>query len=58
MVFEPGHPDADENGYVAYPDSTWWRSGQHDHHHAQLRGQRGLHLHTKTMFNKALEIGK
>lgn len=20
MVFEPGHPDADENGYVAYPN--------------------------------------
>ncbi len=20
MVYQPGHPDADENGYVAYPD--------------------------------------
>ena len=34
-IYEPGHPDADEEGYVSYPDIK--RGGgddQHDHRHA------------------------
>ncbi len=59
MVFEPGHPDADENGYVAYPDInvveemanmiTTMRS---------YEASAASISTTKTMFNKALEIGK
>ena len=59
LVFEPGHPDADENGYVAYPDInvveemanmiTTMRS--YEANAASIST-------TKTMFNKALEIGR
>lgn len=59
MAYEPGHPDADENGYVAYPDInvveemanmiTTMRS--YEANAASIST-------TKTMFNKALEIGK
>jgi flagellar basal-body rod protein FlgC len=59
MVYEPGHPDADESGYVAYPDInvveemanmiTTMRS--YEANAASIST-------TKSMFTKALEIGR
>jgi len=59
LVFEPGHPDADENGYVAYPDInvveemanmiTTMRS---------YEASASSISTTKSMFSKALEIGR
>ncbi|NDY55777.1 flagellar basal body rod protein FlgC [Desulfovibrio sulfodismutans] len=59
LVFEPGHPDADENGYVAYPDInvveemanmiTTMRS---------YEASAASISTTKSMFSKALEIGR
>jgi len=59
MVFEPGHPDADENGYVAYPDINVVEEMAN-----MITTMRGYEANAqsistiKTMFNKALEIGK
>ncbi|MDQ7830179.1 MAG: flagellar basal body rod protein FlgC [Desulfovibrionaceae bacterium] len=59
MVYEPGHPDADASGYVAYPDInvveemanmiTTMRS--YEANAASIST-------TKSMFTKALEIGR
>lgn len=58
-VYEPGHPDADENGYVYYPDinvveemanlMTTLRS---------YEANVSVITTVKTMYNKALEIGR
>jgi len=58
-VFEPGHPDADKEGYVAYPDInvveemanmiTTMRS-----YEANVQAVQD----TKAMFNKALQIAR
>lgn len=58
-VFEPGHPDADEEGYVSYPDInvveemtnmlTTMRS-----YEANVSTLEGI----KSMFNKALELAR
>jgi len=59
MVFEPGHPDADEQGYVAYPDINVVEEMAN-----MITTMRGYEANAqsiatvKTMFNKALEIGR
>jgi len=59
MVYEPGHPDADERGYVAYPDINVVEEMAN-----MITTMRGYEANAqsistvKTMFNKALEIGK
>ena len=58
-VFEPGHPDADENGYVLYPDINII-----DEMVDSIRAYRSYEANltafneTKRMFNKAMEIGR
>jgi flagellar basal-body rod protein FlgC len=59
MVYEPGHPDANQEGYVAYPDIntveemtnmlTSMRS-----YEANVASMEGI----KGMINKALELGR
>ncbi len=59
MVFEPSHPDANTDGYVAYPDINVVEEMAH-----MMTAQRGYEANVatvetiKSMYNKALEIGK
>jgi flagellar basal-body rod protein FlgC len=59
MVYEPGHPDADENGYVAYPDINVVEEMAN-----LMTAQRGYEAGVSTvetvkaMYQKALEIGR
>jgi flagellar basal-body rod protein FlgC len=59
MVYEPGHPDADERGYVTYPDINII-----DEMVDSIKAYRSYEANltafneTKRMFNKAMEIGK
>ncbi|MCH5277288.1 MAG: flagellar basal body rod protein FlgC [Desulfovibrionaceae bacterium] len=58
-IFEPGHPDADEDGYVAYPDINVVEEMAN-----MMTAQRNYEANAttvdtvKAMFNKALEIGR
>ncbi len=58
-VYEPGHPDADENGFVRYPDINVVEEMAN-----LMTAQRGYEANVstidaiKTMYNKALEIGR
>jgi len=59
LVYDPGHPDADANGYVAYPDINLL-----DEMVSAMNASRAYESNltafneTKKLFNKALEIGK
>jgi len=59
MVYEPGHPDANENGYVAYPDINVVEEMA-----ALMTAQRGYEANVttvdaiKAMYTKALEINR
>ncbi len=59
MVFEPGHPDADEQGMVKYPDINVVEEMAN-----LMTAQRGYEANVstidaiKSMYNKALEIGR
>lgn len=59
QVYEPGHPDANEEGYVSYPDINVVEEMAH-----LMTAQRNYEANVTTvealkgMFNKALEIGK
>jgi flagellar basal-body rod protein FlgC len=59
MVYEPGHPDADENGFVTYPDINVVEEMA-----ALMTAQRGYEANVTTvdsikqMYNKALEINR
>ena len=58
-VYEPGHPDADEEGFVKYPDINVVEEMAN-----LMTAQRGYEANVstidaiKTMYNKALEIGR
>ncbi len=58
-VYEPGHPDADTDGYVFYPDINVVEEMAN-----LMTAQRGYEASVATidtakmMYNKALEIGK
>jgi flagellar basal-body rod protein FlgC len=58
-VYDPGHPDADAEGYVNYPDINVVEEMAN-----MMTAMRTYEANvsaitsTKTMFNKALEIGK
>jgi len=59
MVYEPGHPDADADGMVKYPDINVVEEMV-----SLMTAQRGYEANVssmetvKAMYNKALEIGK
>lgn len=59
MVYEPGHPDANEEGFVAYPDINVVEEMAN-----LMTAQRGYEANItgidtiKTMYNKALELGR
>jgi flagellar basal-body rod protein FlgC len=59
LVYEPGHPDANADGYVAYPDINVVEEMAN-----LMTAQRGYEANVttidtvKAMYNKALEIGK
>lgn len=59
QVYEPGHPDANAEGYVSYPDINVVEEMAH-----LMTAQRNYEANATTvesikgMFNKALEIGK
>lgn len=59
LVYEPGHPDANEDGYVAYPDINVVEEMA-----ALMTAQRGYEANVTTvdaikqMYNKALEINR
>ncbi len=59
MVFEPAHPDANEDGYVAYPDINVVEEMAN-----MMTSQRGYEANVatvetiKAMYTKALEIGR
>jgi flagellar basal-body rod protein FlgC len=59
QVYEPGHPDADDNGYVQYPDINVVEEMTN-----MIQATRGYEANTttittlKAMYNKALEIGR
>lgn len=59
LVYEPGHPDANEDGYVAYPDINVVEEMA-----AMMTAQRGYEANVTTvdaikqMYNKALEISR
>jgi len=59
MVFEPGHPDANADGYVAYPDINVVEEMA-----ALMTAQRGYEANVTTvdaikqMYTKALEINR
>ncbi len=59
MVYEPGHPDADEQGMVKYPDINVVEEMA-----SLMTAQRGYEANVstidavKSMYNKALEIGR
>jgi flagellar basal-body rod protein FlgC len=58
-VYEPGHPDADANGYVKYPDINVVEEMAN-----LMTSQRGYQASVstieavKSMYTKALEIGR
>jgi len=58
-VFEPGHPDADQEGFVSYPDINVVEEMA-----ALMTVQRGYEANVatmdsvKAMYNKALELAK
>lgn len=59
QVYEPGHPDADQNGYVQYPDINVVEEMTN-----MIQVTRSYEANTttintvKAMYNKALEIGR
>lgn len=59
MIYEPGHPDANADGYVAYPDINVVEEMAN-----LMTAQRGYEANVtsidtiKAMYNKALEIGR
>ncbi len=59
IVYEPGHPDADEEGYVRYPDINIVEEMA-----MMMTAQRNFDANAaaidtiKTMYSKALEIGR
>jgi flagellar basal-body rod protein FlgC len=59
LVYEPGHPDANEDGYVAYPDINVVEEMAN-----LMTAQRGYEANVttidtvKAMYNKALEIAR
>ncbi len=59
MVYEPGHPDANADGYVAYPDINVVEEMAN-----LMTAQRGYEANVtsidtvKAMYTKALEIGR
>ena len=59
MVYEPGHPDANEDGYVAYPDINVVEEMAN-----MMTAQRGYEANVasidtiKGMYMKALELGR
>lgn len=59
LVYEPGHPDANADGYVAYPDINVVEEMA-----ALMTAQRGYEANVSTvetikqMYNKALEISR
>ena len=59
MIYEPGHPDADANGMVSYPDINVVEEMAN-----LMTAQRNYEANVttvetiKAMYNKALEIGK
>lgn len=59
LVYEPGHPDANEDGYVAYPDINVVEEMA-----ALMTAQRGYEANVTTvdsikqMYSKALEINR
>lgn len=59
MVYEPQHPDANEDGYVAYPDINVVEEMA-----MMMTAQRNFDANAtaidtiKAMYNKALEIGR
>lgn len=58
-VYEPNHPDADENGYVSYPNVNVVQEmtdliSAHRSYEANITAFNA----TKAMISKALEIGK
>ncbi|GAB6036705.1 flagellar basal body rod protein FlgC [Fundidesulfovibrio butyratiphilus] len=59
QVYEPGHPDADQNGYVQYPDINVVEEMTN-----MISASRSYEANTSTintvkaMYNKALEIGR
>jgi flagellar basal-body rod protein FlgC len=59
LVYEPGHPDANEDGYVAYPDINVVEEMA-----ALMTAQRGYEANVTTvdsikqMYTKALEINR
>jgi len=58
-IYEPGHPDADQNGYVSYPDINVVEEMTN-----MIQVSRSFEANTttintlKAMYNKALEIGR
>ncbi|KLO24547.1 flagellar basal body rod protein FlgC [Marinitoga sp. 1154] len=59
LVYDPGHPDADENGYVKYPNVNPLRE-MVDLISAQRAYESNVAVinSAKTMFNSALSIGR
>ena len=59
QVYEPGHPDANEDGYVSYPDINVVEEMAH-----MMTTQRNFEANVTTvealkgMYNKALDIGR
>ena len=59
LVYEPGHPDANADGYVAYPDINVVEEMAN-----MITARRSYEASSssigtaKTMFNRALDIGK
>lgn len=59
QIYEPGHPDADQNGYVQYPDINVVEEMTN-----MISASRSYEANTSTintvkaMYNKALEIGR
>ena len=59
QVYEPGHPDANADGYVSYPDINVVEETAH-----MMTTQRNFEANVTTvealkgMYNKALEIGR
>lgn len=59
QVYEPGHPDADQNGYVSYPDINVVEEMTN-----MIQATRSYEAETSTintikaMYNKALEMGR
>ena len=59
MVYDPAHPDADENGYVEYPNVTLVKEVTDAMAATQAYAANVTALNSlKTVAGKALEIGK